>query len=160
MQDGWAAAHVTAFADDLNFRWVIQQLRDCERFLEDINSLLRVLASVGLQVNPSKSSLLLELRGTRGLAWLRKHVVHKGPQRERQFCYNPHKRLCLPLHKHCRYLGVVLAYDSYEDLTLQHRMAQAEAHRNRLRRVLQGHGGLGIRTRLRLWQVAIQTSQM
>ena len=160
MQDGWAAAHVTAFADDLNFRWVIQQLRDCERFLEDINSLLRVLASVGLQVNPSKSSLLLELRGTRGLAWLRKHVVHKGPQRERQFCYDPHKRLCLPLHKHCRYLGVVLAYDSYEDLTLQHRMAQAEAHRNRLRRVLQGHGGLGIRTRLRLWQVAIQTSQM
>ena len=121
MQDGWAAAHVTAFADDLNFRWVIQQMRDCERFLEDVNSLLQVLASVGLQVNPSKSSLLLELRGSRGLAWLRKHVVHKGPQRERQFCYNPHKRLCLPLHKHCRYLGVVMAYDSYEDLTLQRR---------------------------------------
>ena len=76
LQDGWAAEHVTAFADDLNFRWVIQKMRDCAHFLEDLNSLLRVLANVGLQVNSSKSSLLLELRGTRGLAWLRKHIVH------------------------------------------------------------------------------------
>ena len=160
MHAGWTADHVTAVADDLNFRWELHALRDCERFLADLDALLRVLASVGLQANPAKSSLLLELRGNRGLAWLRKHMVRAGRQQKRQFCYNLHQRKCLPLHKQCRYLGIVLAYDSYEEYTVQHCMAQAEAHRSRLRRVLQGRGGLGVRARMRLWQVAIQTSQL
>ena len=160
MHAGWTAEHVTAFADDLTFRWELHTLRDCEHFLANLDALLRVLESVGLQANPAKSSLLLEIRGNRGQAWLRKHMVRTGRPQERQFCYNLQHRKCLPLHKQCRYLGIVLAYDSYEEHTVKRRMAQAEAHRSRLRRVLQGRGGLSVRTRMRLWQVAIQTSQL
>ena len=47
---GWTADHVTAFADDLNFRWDFQNARDCERFLADIDKLLQVLADAGLRV--------------------------------------------------------------------------------------------------------------
>ena len=75
------------------------------------------------------------------------------------FRFNLFTKEEVPIVKKFRYLGVIMSYHAFEDETLCYRLELAQAHRNRLAKVLQGRGGLGLAQRRRIWQVCVQTSQ-
>ncbi|CAE7307237.1 unnamed protein product [Symbiodinium sp. CCMP2592] len=54
----------------------------------------------------------------------------------------------------------MLSYHAFEDETMHFRLQQAQQHRNRLARTLQGRGGLRLEQRRRIWLVCVQTSQL
>ena len=122
--------------------------------------IFRILQQFGLQVNPDKSSFLVEAKGTEADRWLRKHRVPATEEGKWCFRYNLFTRGEVPICKSFKYLGVILSYHSYEDQTIAHRLDLAQSHRNRLARVLQGRGGLGLSQRRRIWLTCVRTSQV
>ncbi|CAE7385673.1 cdk7 [Symbiodinium sp. CCMP2592] len=155
----WIDDHLTLFADDFHFKWQLDSQKDCRRVLEDLRLIFEVLQEHGLTINPAKSSFLVEVRGPIGDAWLRKHRM-RDAEGNWQFVWDLHRRLKVPVVRSFRYLGVMLSYHAFEDETLHFRLQQAQQHRNRLARTLQGRGGLRLEQRRRIWLVCVQTSQL
>ena len=113
-----------------------------------------------MQVNPTKSSLLLGLRGPLADKWLKRHVS-RDRAGVRHLRYGP--ALCdrIPIVHSFVYLGVVSSYRNFEDLlTLRRRLAIAAGHHARLRRVLHARKVLTSPERARLWTVLIQSAQL
>ena len=60
---GWTSRHCTMYADDMHFAWQATSVVHLDGILRDIRVIFDVLRTLGMQVNPTKSSLLLGLRG-------------------------------------------------------------------------------------------------
>ena len=160
LHPSWTDDHITGFADDFHFRWELGSYQQCRQVGLDIDVIFRVLQKYGLQINPSKSSFLVEVRGSDAEKWLRKHRFRNKADDGWNFRFNLFTRAEVPIVKSFKYLGVMLSYHCFEDETLQYRMEMAQSHRNRLAKVLQGRGGLGLPQRRRIWLVCVQTSQL
>ena len=155
----WNSEHTTGYADDFHFRWELGSYKQCRQVGLDIDMIFSVLKAQGLQINPDKSHFLVEVRGSDAEKWLRKHKVKRKDGDGWAFRFNLFTKEEVPIAKKVKYLGVIVSYHSFEDETLSYRMDLAQAHRNRLAKVLQGRGGLGLAQRRRIWQVCVQTSQ-
>ena len=155
----WIAAHMTLFADDFHFRWRLDSAKHCRQVIDDLRLIFEVLRERGLTINPEKSSFLVEVRGSEGGKWLRKHR-QRDAEGNWQFVWDLHKRLQVPVVRSFRYLGVILSYHAFQDETMRFRLQQAQQHRNRLARILQGRGGLRLEQRRRVWKICVQTSQL
>ena len=155
----WNAEHTTWYADDFHFQWELSTYKQCRQVGLDINMIFSTLKAHGLQINPEKSHFLVEVRGSDAEKWLRKHKVRSSDGVGWMSRFNLFTKAEVPLVKSLKYLGVVLSYRFFEDETLRYRMGLAQAHRNRLAKVLQGRDGLGVDQRKRIWQVCVQTSQ-
>ena len=160
LSHSWTDEHITGFADDFHFRWELGSYQQCRQVGLDIDAVFRVLKQHGLQINPSKSSFLVEVRGSDAEKWLRKHRFRNKSDDGWSFRFNLSTREEVPIVKSFRYLGVILSYHCFEDETLRYRVEMAQSHRNRLAKVLQGRGGLGLSQRRRIWLVCVQTSQL
>ena len=156
----WTADHTTGYADDFHFRWELGSFRECKQVGQDIDMIFRILQQFGLQVNPAKSSFLVEVRGADADRWLRKHRVKAAEAGKWNFRYNMFTKGEVPICKSFKYLGVILSYHGYEDQTIAYRLDLAQSHRNRLAKVLQGRGGLGLSQRRRTWLTCVQTAQV
>ena len=126
--------------------------------LQDIRAIFDVLRALGTQVNPTKSSLLLGLRGPLADKWLKRHASRDRAVRHLR--YGPALRDRIPIVPSFVYLGVVISYRNFEDLTLRHRLAIAAGHHARLRRILHARKVLTSPERARLWTVLIQSAQL
>ena len=155
----WNAEHTTGYADDFHFQWELSAYKQCRQVGLDIDMIFSTLQAHGLQINPEKSHFLVEVRGSDAEKWLRKHKVRSPDGEGWMFRFNLFTKAEVPLVKSFKYLGVMLSYRFFKDETLKYRMDLAQAHRNRLAKVLQGRGGLGVDQRRRIWQVCVQTSQ-
>ena len=155
----WNSEHTTGYADDFHFRWELGSYKQCRQVGLDMDMIFAVLKTCGLQINPEKSHFLVEVRGSDAEKWLRKHKVRNKAGDGWSFRFNLFTKEEVPIVKKFRYLGVIMSYHAFEDETLCYRLELAQAHRNRLAKVLQGRGGLGLAQRRRIWQVCVQTSQ-
>ncbi|CAE7566859.1 Pol [Symbiodinium sp. CCMP2592] len=155
----WTCQHSTAFADDLHFKWDLDDPKALDRMKMEVATVLSVLKSFGLQISAEKSTMLIEIRGTAADVWLSKNV-YKDDENKKHFRYDTFAKLSIPLGTQFKYLGVILSYRNYELASVKHRVQQAAIHHSRLRRILQGRGGISRHQRLRLWRICIQTSQL
>ena len=156
---GWTSRHCTMYADDMHFAWQVASVAQLDGILRDIRVVFDVLRALGMQVNPAKSSLLLGLRGPLADKWMKRHVM-RDKAGERHLRYGP--ALCdrIPIVPSFVYLGVVISYRNFEDLTIRHRLAIAAGHHARLRRILHAKKVLTSSERARLWTVLIQSAQL
>ncbi|CAE7614529.1 unnamed protein product [Symbiodinium sp. CCMP2592] len=159
MGDQWYHEHFVGFADDVHLRWLLHSYAECEQMCTDIDRILQLLRNLKVHVNPSKSHLLVRVRGNEAERWLRRrrYTDKDGIHHIR---YNLYTKASLELKNKFTYLGVCLSYDNFEAQTMELRLAKAQQHKQRLQKVLQGRGGLTLKQRLRLWQVCVQTSQL
>ena len=132
---GLASRHCTMYADDMHFAWQATSVEHLAGILRVIRVIFDVLRALGMQVNPAKSSLLLGLRGPLADKWMKRRVS-RDRVGVRHLRYGP--ALCdrIPIVPSFVYLGVVISYRNFEDLTLRHRLTMAAGHRARLRRIL------------------------
>ena len=121
---GWTSRHCTMYADDMHFAWQAMSVEQLDGILREIRVVFDVLRTLGMQVNPTKSSLLLGLRGPLADKWMKQHVT-RDKAGVRHLRYGP--ALCdrIPIVPSFVYLGVVISYRNFEDLTLRHRLAIA-----------------------------------
>jgi len=152
----WADSCVTMFADDKHMFWSVESVADLNFVCRCIQQTFRLLQSFGMQVNSSKSKLVIALRGSAGKRWQRKHLVKTttGPALE---VGTPHSPLQIPVVHSMVYLGVVASYGSYELQTLQHRQQAAAQNRHRLLKFLHGKM-LSLQERVRLYNACVRSA--
>ena len=68
----------TIFADDHLGSWVFHTLEDLRRMDSEVAALLKVLTDAGMVVSPSKSKLILKIKGAAALKFARSRQVKKN----------------------------------------------------------------------------------
>ena len=66
------------FADDHLGSWVFHTLEDLRRMDREVTALLTVLTEAGMEISPSKSKLLLKIKGAAALKYARSRQVKKN----------------------------------------------------------------------------------
>ena len=152
----WSQQHLTIFADDNLAQWCVQQEADLNQACVQICVLFALLAEVGMAVNPSKSGMLVRLRGTGANNWLRQHTRHTKHGTVLNVG-TPSQPLEIPIVKCITYLGVRLSYHSLEAQTCQWRIRAAQTVRQRLLKLLHA-AGLRRKLRLKLYCACVRSS--
>ena len=151
----WVQTLVHLFADDILEQWEISCLQDLDFLLHCIRATFLLLRYFGLKVNPTKSRIMLNLRGHQAKQWQRQWIL-RTPQGSflRMTLDGQEERI--PVVASVEYLGVVLSYRHAEAATARRRIDQAEKHRFRLQRVLNGKHALTLTRRLGFGTLASQ----
>ncbi|CAE7348895.1 unnamed protein product, partial [Symbiodinium microadriaticum] len=150
----WAAKFVTLFADDTLLQWHIQSEADLRFFCKCVRITFELFAELGMQVNASKSKLILSLRGGIAKRWLQRarqrtpqgHVIRLG---------TPAMPIDIPHVCSAVYLGIEVSLDNYALRTCKHRMRLAAGIRQRLLKVLHT-SGICLRTRAVLYAACVR----
>ena len=130
---------------------------DLEQAFQSIRLIFRMYERFGMQVNPSKSGVILDIRGLLGRSLLAGHV--QGPKDNRRLVLGPpHDQLVIPVKTSMTYLGVQISYGNYEDETLAARLKVAQGTRCRILKVLHGRRYLTQTKRLQLYFLCVRTA--
>jgi len=147
---GGAWQRCTMFADDLHGCWLLHSERDFTAAIEELKLYIGVLERMGMEVNFSKSLIVLKLRGRAVAKACRHCVVWRGGTQ--------HLRLrtgqCdihIPIESTMPYLGSVLSYENFELRNFQHRASSAQLRFQELRRVLRSQSTFSRPHRLRVY---------
>ena len=153
----WVDRHLTLYADDTHASWVVHTQTDLEQAFQSIRLIFRMYERFGMQVNPSKSGVILGIRGLLGRCLLAGHV--QGPKDNRRLVLGPpHDQLVIPVKTSMTYLGVQISYGNYEDETLTARLKVAQGTRCRILKVLHGRRYLTQTKRLQLYFLCVRTA--
>ena len=147
---------ITLFADDFLVKGHFRNERELQDILGHLEELFALLQSVGLVTNPGKSQALLQLHGTKAQV-IREAYVHKGKD-GRELSIS--QAIKIPIKKSIVYLGVVLAFGNYKDLTVRHRLIQAREKFRQIRKTLRGTRVLSVAQRLSIWQSQVVSSML
>ena len=152
----WAQSALTLFADDTHLAWDIHSTEDLRFCMHCIRVTFEIFAQFGMTVNPTKSQLVLRLRGSAAARWLRQHK-HRGERGQVWLDVGlPHQPLKIPLVATMQYLGTIVSYHGFELQTCQHRVQAALSNKHRLARILQ-HRQLTLGQRARLYIACIRS---
>ena len=144
----WADSCVTLFADDSHLSWEVTSMRDIEFCCACLRKTFALFRSVGMQINPDKSKIILNLEGATARRWMQAHVqlTKKGPVLS---VGTPSAPPLIPKVTSFVYLGIVASYQTFELQTARHRVQCAMANKQRLAKVLHAQVlSLGYRVRL------------
>ena len=73
----WASACITLFADDSHLSWLVRSVEDLEFVCTCTRRTIELFQSVGMQINVSKSRIVLRVRGSRAKRWPRACSQHR-----------------------------------------------------------------------------------
>ncbi|CAE7839824.1 unnamed protein product, partial [Symbiodinium necroappetens] len=153
MPQSWNLTHVALIPKPGKKHGAISSLRPIGLQDPVAKGYIKVLA----EVNPTKSNAIMSLRGSmsqslrklwtstfRGGEWLR---VPIGQDNE-----------FIPLVQQLDYLGIVLSYGGFKELSWKRRIGVARASFERIRKILLGHHVLSLSHRIKLWRTIVLSS--
>ena len=108
-EPGWVESLLTLFADDSHLAFEVEGPDDLARALRAVRAVFKVFREAGMQVNPTKSRLVLGLRGSTARRWLRRHACTVDGQPAISLG-TPAEPLVIPKVSSMVYLGIVVSY--------------------------------------------------
>ena len=155
----WVRDSSTLFADDLLIPYEFTCKSELDKFLPNLATCLAILKSIGLQVQRSKTQVIMAGRGRQFKLWRKKHT-RKTKDGPRLVLWSENgQSLQMPIVTSATYLGTKVSYQNFEKLTLAHRLAAANAQRARLLKILH-HKGISVRRRLQLWVICVRSAAL
>ena len=151
----WIQRHITVYADDIHIGATITCMEDLCQTQFFFGALLRVLQDMDMTINPAKSVILLELKGTQSRAARHRFVHRESEQCSFKIDVPGSTSVRIPIHRSAKYLGVIMSYHNFEDDSLKHRISLMKIGFHRLQRWLTGKHGLSKGQRFRLWHTCI-----
>ena len=150
----WVKRVVTAYADDHLLHWVFKSMTSLERAVDELSFFWGLLKSMNMQIHPDKCTVIFTYRGT--LKETVRDRFTRVTSTGRVFRFRHRGSLIeIPMQTQADYLGTVISYGSFEDLTLDRRIQKANQAYWRLHRILNSKRALSLRCRLRLWSTVI-----
>ena len=122
----WVQFLVNAYADDVHEAWEVESLEDLRWFERCVLATFAVLKRFHMVINEDKCVLVCAIRGHLGKSWLRRRTRPYKDGRALFLSDGEGGEIRLPLARKMTYLGTVISYESYEELTLHHRLGIAE----------------------------------
>lgn len=153
LTDAWIKQCVTMFADDLHVCAIINSLADLRTFVTNVATIIEKLASIGLNISPTKSTALILIRGKHH-GKLNREFLHQTSEGWNLKIPLSQRVLLIPVKSSCRYLGVVLSYKQFEMETIAFRIRSAWISFHRLHRWLLNKR-IRLCARYRLWLTSI-----
>ena len=148
---------VVFFADDKHLSWILDQPSQLVSALRQFGSFIQLLRTFGLQVNSTKSNAIMSLRGSMSQS-LRKLWTSTFQGREWLRVPTGQANEFIPLVQQLDYLGIVLSYGSFEELSWKRRIGVARASFECIRKILLGHHVLSLPHRVKLWKTIVLPS--
>ncbi|CAE7827460.1 unnamed protein product [Symbiodinium sp. CCMP2456] len=142
--------HVTSYADDKHFAWVISNGRDLEKAYAAMKHILASLQELGLSISTEKTVILLELKGPQAAKAVTRYTVKTKEGRCMRFNIAAKEVNIKIVAKHV-YLGAVIGYKSFEHDTFLHRSRLAKSTFTRLGTVLKNRS-VPAHLRFQLWR--------
>ena len=143
----------TTYADDFIFSWIIDSGSALEIAYRQARMVLRFLDSKGLTISPSKTVVILEVRGPQAHKALSKYLVTLKEGVYIRFKIQDRHVDLKVVHQHT-YLGAQIGFRKFEQQTAQHRMQLATGQFQRLKPVLRCQS-VPCSLRMQLWKACI-----
>ena len=153
---GWAETLLTLFADDSHLALEVEGPDDLAKMRKAVRAVFKVFREAGMQVNPTKSRLVLGLRGSAARRWPQRHACTVDGQPAISLG-TPTEPLVIPKVSSMVYLGIVVSYQRFEVQTFEHRLRAAMHNRQRLLRILHRRR-VATRTRVRLYEACVRSA--
>ena len=150
----WLRDHVNIYADDMHASGLFFSEKDLQQLLFYFGLILEALQQKGMQVNTTKSAILLIMGGSNHRP-VRTALTWRDRAGEWIKITGCHTEFVLPVTGHTKYLGTIVSYKSLEDQTIRHRLSLARVAFARMHSWLTAKRGLNVQSRLRLWQTCI-----
>ena len=143
------------YADDTLCHSTFESEQELVAAIRQVEFLFECLAhQAGLDINDTKTQVLLQIRGTHAKKALKKYTeCRKGARFLRLSAFKQQR--WLPICTQPRCLGAQISYDSFIDATVHHRIVSARATYGRLRTVLTSRSNLSVRARIQLWRACV-----
>ena len=149
----------TVFADDHLGSWVFHTLDDLRRMDSEVTALFKVLTAAGMVISPSKSKLILKLKGAAALKFARSRQVKKNGIWYWNFQTDGNNFL-IPIEEEVTYLGTILTFGRQADRTVEYRLEEARRRECQLKRCIRSRSVLGARTRVQIWRSCVVTTAL
>ena len=153
----WLLQTITLFADDTWGSWILKSREDFIQALSDLTVILETLIEYRMEINYSKTAILLRVEGKQAKAVLHEHCCFKNGVRYLQVLVHDKLEL-IPIKETHEYLGTRVSYKHRLDKNLNHRIQAGQAKYQQLRKTLNGEHALTHQHRVRLWTACVQTS--
>ena len=147
---------ITLFADDFLAKGHFRNEEEFATLLGHFDALFDLLTRVGLASNPGKSQALLQIQGTQAQTVREKYVKQTPVGKTLQIASG----IGVPIRKSMVYLGVVLSFGNYKDLTVKHRLMQASEKFRQIKHTLKSTRVLPKHKRLSIWQTYVVSSML
>ena len=154
MTENFRRGPYTVFADDHLGSWVFHTLEDLRRMDKEVSALLTVLTEAGMEISPSKSKLLLKIKGAAALKYARSRQVKKNGAWHWSFGAGEHTFL-IPIEEEVTYLGTILTFGRQADRTVEHRLEEARRRECQLKRSIRSRSVLNSSTRVQVWRSCV-----
>ena len=152
----WLLQHLTIYADDFLLQWVFHTHQDYLRARREILVVIDTLTKHGMQVNTTKSALLMKVAGKQA------HLVQKHIQKTSlgpmYTIHDKHASFTIPLKAKHEYLGAIISYGAFEKYTFLKRQTQAITIFDQLKPILRDHRHHHIQQRLKLYDMSVLVS--
>ncbi|CAL1156661.1 unnamed protein product [Cladocopium goreaui] len=149
----WIREHLTAYADDLHIGGTFQSCMELQTLIESIGVLFSLLEEFDLKLNPQKSVAILAMTGSMSRKTRAKHILCDKRGELLRIPVDD-KVTLVPIKKTTVYLGCIMGYQHFENLTTWHRVRLAQIGFARMRKWLCNRF-FSRQRRLRLWQTCI-----
>ena len=147
---------VQVYADDFLLSRIFHTR---EQFLDSLRMIPQFISGLtwfGLNVNVSKTALLIRMARGEGRTLLRQHM--RTSSKGTYLSWLQERPLHIPVKKSHVYLGWVISFFDFESQTVRHRMDTAKNQFSRLRSVLTSTRCLSLKRRVRIWRACIWTT--
>ena len=131
----WIHDKVTAFADDFLAMFRLRTVEDLSTMCVQIGCLFTALHEAGMQINLEKSQLLIHAAGSTLKRWINMRAKTVEGSKFVQLG-TPFRPMPIRAVQRVDYLGVILSFGKFEQMTARHRIKCAGAAVTRLSRVL------------------------
>ena len=129
---------------------------DMER---DVLKLFLILSEAGMHVNPSKSKLIVKVKGAEAERYMAKRTVLIHGQKHWRFGEGK-DQVEVPIVSEFVYLGTVVTLDRQSDRTVSHRLEEARKREGQLRKSIRSRSVLKVGTRVAIWRACVVASAM
>ena len=155
----WVADHLTLYADDTHASFKIECLNDVRFAFRAICTIFEVYKLYGMKVNPSKSGIVLGVRGRHAKDFIQQHI--QGPTDKPCLVIGiGAAALRIPIKQSMTYLGIEISYANFEQETLVSRLRVAQATRCRLSKVLSARRYLTQSQRVHLYILCVRSAAL
>ena len=150
---------MTIFADDHLGAWTFHTQADILAMERDVITMFRVLTDAGMCVNPSKSKLVITVKGAEAERYMKRRITHV--QGQPRWCFGEgDARVEIPIVAEFVYLGTIVTLGRQSDRTVSHRLDEARKREGQLRKCIRNRTVLRAGTRVAIWRACVVASAM
>ena len=150
---------LTLFADDHLGAWSFHTKQDILDMERDVLKLFQILSEAGMRVNPSKSKLIVKVKGAEAERYMAKRTVLIHGQEHWRFGEG-NDQVEVPIVQDFVYLGTVVTLDRQSDRAVSHRLEEARKREGQLRKSIRSRSVLKVGTRVAIWRACVVASAM